>query len=293
MNTLYKLIITFSLFGITSLHAVAEDFEKGLLWKVSGNDLDKPSYIFGTLHLICPDDFTIFPGTEEAIGKAEQVVLELDLTDQNLLMAMQREIMMKEGLTLKDILTEKDYDMVSGFFTDSLGMQIQMFQTMQPFFIQTLLYPHMIDCQPTSYEQYFITQANAHELPVAGLETLEEQLNVFKALTYQQQAEMLVKTIKEFGSQSKEFQEMVEGYIAQDLALIMDMFAKMIEETGGGFEEFNFRLMKERNHRWIPRMEEMMNEKPVFFAVGAGHLSGEDGILKLLVAQGYTVEMVE
>jgi hypothetical protein len=56
-----------------------------------------------------------------------------------------------------------------------------------------------------------------------------------------------------------------------------------------GFEQI---LLINRNRNWIPVMERMMAEKPTFFAVGAGHLGGANGVLQLLKTAGYTVEPI-
>jgi len=273
--------------------AAAGQFDRGILWKVTGNDLPSPSYIFGTLHLICPDDFRVFPGTERALDQSELVVLEIDLSDGELLKSLQAGLLMEDGIILENLLSEKDYARVTAFMSDSLKIPVQMYQSMQPFFIQSFLYPQMIGCYPTSYEDYFITQAAQKDIPVKGLETLDEQLNIFRSMTYEQQAEMLVKTINGYEEQKAEFRKLIDGYLAEDLSVIMEMFRKMEKETGLGYEEFNFRVMKERNHRWIPRMKGRMQRKSVFFAVGAGHLSGPDGILNLLSMEGYTITPVK
>lgn len=265
-----------------------QGFNDGLLWKISGNGLQEPSYIFGTLHLICPDDFIIFPGILEKLDKSTRLVLELDLSDPQLLMGIQMGMVMKNGAELSDFLNVEEMELAKSFFMDSLSMDIGILSRIQPFFLSTLLYPHILNCFPQSYEQYFLDQAREREMEVIGLETLEEQLHVFEALTYREQADLLMEILKEYNEKRMEFSRMLDLYLAADLDGLWQIF----EETKTGTEEFNSRLLQDRNHRWIERMTSLMDQGSVFFALGAGHLPGDEGVLQLLVEKGYVLERV-
>jgi uncharacterized protein len=263
-------------------------FSEGLLWKVSGNGLSEPSYIFGTIHLICPDDFKVFPGTTEHLEKSKLLVLELDLSDPQIMTGVQMGMMMKDGAELKQILDEDDMKMVTAFFADSVGMDINFLARVQPFFLMSMIYPHMIGCFPKSYEDYFIREAKARDIKVEGLETLEEQLHVFDAMSYSEQSEMLMEVLKDYAEKRIEFRKMLDTYLSADLDGLMELF----KETETRYEAFNQRLMADRNHRWIERIEKHMHDQPTFFAVGAGHLPGDDGILQLLAKKGYILERI-
>ncbi|MFN2394156.1 MAG: TraB/GumN family protein [Bacteroidales bacterium] len=280
------ILITCVLF--VNLGFAQQEFNKGLLWKVSGNGLKEPSYIFGTLHVICPDEFIVFPGVEDALKNSEKIILELDISDPQVMIGMQMGMVMKDNKELSDILNEDEYATAAGFFSDSLRMNISMFSKVQPFFLISMAIPHMIQCNPVSYENYFIRMADTLQLELAGLETLQEQLNVFDALTYREQAEMLIETFTEYDSKREEFMKMLRYYLSADLQSLEKLFA----DLDNNFDEFSYRLIRERNERWIGRLDSLMNEKPSFIAVGAGHLPGENGILKLLLDQGYIIERV-
>jgi uncharacterized protein len=264
------------------------DFKEGLLWKITGNGLEHPSYIFGTLHIICPEEFMVFAGTVEMLDQSEQLVLELDLSDPSLLLGIQMGMFMKDNAELRNIVTEEEMELIESFFTDSLSMDINFLARIQPFFLSTMLYPHMLKCFPKSYEQFFLDQAKEREMGVIALETLEEQLYVFEALTYREQADLFIEILTEYNEKRRELREMLDLYLAADLQGLNKIF----EDTSFENEEFNRRVLPDRNHRWIGRMEEIMTEKPTFFALGAGHLPGDEGILQLLVDRGYVLEKV-
>lgn len=281
--------IILTLFLLAGHQGFTQPFAKGLLWKISGNGLSEPSFVFGTIHMICPEAFVVFPGTQQALAQSRQIVLELDFTDPQLMMGIQMGMLMQNNTEIKDLLTHEDYQFLSTFMSDSLGMQVGFVGRIQPFFLLSMTFPHMIQCQPKSYEEFFVNKAKEMQLPVKGLETLQEQLNVFAAMSYTQQAEMLLETLRDYNKQRQELQQLVDTYLTQDLLALNQLFLK----SQSKHEEFNRRLMEERNLRWIPRMEAIMQQTPTFFAVGAGHFTGEHSILDLLAQQGYTVERLE
>ena len=121
---------------------------------------------------------------------------------------------------------------------------------------------------------------------MAGLETIEYQMSMFDSIPYTAQAEMLVESLKADSVGSDQFEDMVRLYKAQDL----DGMQKMFESDEGGLGEYDQLLLVNRNKNWIPIMEEMMSEKPTFFAVGAGHLGGSLGVVALLRKAGYVLK---
>ena len=123
---------------------------------------------------------------------------------------------------------------------------------------------------------------------IIGVETLEEQLAVFDKIPYKKQAELLVQGITDIDKSKKEFAQMIAAYKKQDL----DGFEKIFKESEQGLDEFADVLLLQRNKSWIPVIEREAKEKPTFFAVGAGHLGGKQGVIQLLRQQGYTVKPV-
>lgn len=119
---------------------------------------------------------------------------------------------------------------------------------------------------------------------VLGLETLEDQFAVFDQIPDSAQAHMILEMIDHFPAQQTEFMQMVEAYQKQDLSTLSAMMNDSPDMVG--FEEV---LLLKRNRKWIPVMEEAMSKWGVFFAVGAGHLSGREGLISMLRQAGYDV----
>ncbi|MCU0340750.1 MAG: TraB/GumN family protein [Spirosomaceae bacterium] len=265
--------------------ALAQD--KSLLWEISSNGLTKPSYVYGTIHLICPKDYFLTDATKKAITDCEQVYLELDMDDPALMPKMQQMAFFKDGKKIKDYLTSDQYATLAAYFKQK-GMNLDMMGGMKPLTLTSMMYMALLSCPPQSYEMVFAQMASNTKKEVLGLETLEAQMGVFDSIPYQKQAEMLVVMAKDGEKSVKEFEKMVATYKAQDVEALL----KLMDESEMDFDGYEELLLNNRNAAWIPVMQHAMQARPTFFAVGAAHLGGEKGVLQLLRKQGYTVRAV-
>ena len=82
---------------------------------------------------------------------------------------------------------------------------------------------------------------------------------------------------------------MVNVYREQDL----EKMDELMKKSDPGMESYMDLLLYNRNRRWVTIMPDSMKEGSVLFAVGAGHLPGEDGVIKLLQKKGYTVKPLD
>lgn len=271
--------------------------EKALLWEISGNGLSQPSYVFGTIHIISRDDYFFTSSMQQALESAETVAFEInmeDMSDFSKIMGMMAGMYMNEGKTLRDLLSDEDYSLVEAHFKKK-GLPLAFLERIKPMFLSMLAggdeaMNFSLDgsSDMVSYEMELMSLAKAREIEIAGLETIEYQMSLFDSIPYDAQAKMLVAAIQAEGNGQDQLEQMVALYKAQD---IHGMQAVMDSEEGGlgGYEEI---LLLKRNRNWIPSMIEMMGSKPVFFAVGAGHLGGPEGVLFLLRQAGYEVRPV-
>ncbi len=270
--------------------------ENSLLWKISGKDLPTPSYLYGTIHLIGKDDFFLTDSTRAAIDRAQLVTFEINMEDMMNLPA-QLGLMMKsfmsDGKSLRDLVTEEEYALVKAHF-DKMGLPLFLFERMKPMFLTVFA---SMDMSPdamssgemVSYEVKIMDIAKQQKKKMGGLETAEYQMSMFDSIPYEAQAQMLVESIKSADTGSDEMEEMVKLYKSQDINGMVTMM-RADEEGVGGYEDL---LLVTRNKNWIPVMGEMMMKQPAFFAVGAGHLGGENGVVALLRKEGYTVVPVK
>lgn len=282
-------MILAAMVALTSSYTVvqAQD-DNSLLWQIFGNGLAQPSYLFGTIHLMCPDDIQVTEAMESALKDSEKVVMEVDMDEPNIMMDMQKAAMMTDGTTLNDLLSEEEYQMVGNYLQDSLKIPIQALNTMKPLMLSMLTFLDVLDCQPGSYEMVLTQRAKSQEKEVLGLETIEDQTAVFDAIPLEEQSDYLVEAIEKYDETVAETESMIDAYQKGSVSELYDITHEAMKDM----ENAEKALLTDRNQKWIPTMEEMVKQQPTFFAVGAAHLGGTQGVIALLKEKGYTVEPI-
>ena len=278
--------------------------ENALLWRVSGNGLSQPSYLFGTHHLIPVSFLETVPGLTEAFASTLQVVGELDMSNpaamMELQMLMTQRGMMPEGVTYAQLLSPEDYALLDNTLTSLLGVGLAMLGQMQPTVLSTTIstmkmmqeFPEMTG--ETSLDLYFQEQAIARSLPVKALDTTESQLHaMFGVASIERQAEALMCMLHHPELAAELIHRMNDLYIAFD---IQGLYTLSLEEDANSpcpsTDEERHALTRDRHLRCITRLSAIIQETPSFVAVGALHLPGEYGLIAGLRRAGYTVEAV-
>ena len=263
-----------------------------LLWEISGNGLKQQSYLFGTIHIIGKEDYFWTDVMNDKFNSTKTLVLEIDLENSMMAMlSMMGNVRMKDGTSLQDLLTEEEYKLVEDYFNDEMGMPIAIFDRIKPMFTSMMISEGGQDNmeEMTSYEMELMDKAKVNKMNVEGLETIKYQMSMFDSIPYEDQAKMLVESVK--GGDDTEgdvMNAMIELYKNQDI----DGLYELIMQEDSDMETFEDILLINRNKNWIPKIEKFARQKPTFFAVGAGHLPGEKGVINLLKAAGFTVQPV-
>ncbi|WP_299335550.1 TraB/GumN family protein [uncultured Psychroserpens sp.] len=280
------LSLALALLGIFSIQG--QELEKSLLWEISGNGLTEPSYLYGTIHMTC--DASLDEDIKTALDKTTLLVLEIDMDEPGMQTAMMTGLYMQDGQTLKDLVSEEDYVTLSAFVKEQMGMPLDALGNVKPFFISAMFYPKLLGCPVQSYEQALMDVAHEQKEEVLGLETVEEQLNVFNKIPYKDQAADLLRSAKDNLAYDKEsFQKMLQLYDAEDIEGIDKM---MKDDRNLTTTKHRDKMLDNRNKNWIPKIEEFSKKQATFYGVGAGHLAGDNGVIKLLRKAGYTVKAV-
>lgn len=267
--------------------------DQTLLWRISGNGLQAPSYIFGTIHMICADNIQLSDSLTQAIEKADGVYLELDMDNMFEMLGAVRKMKMRGDTTLADLLPAPDYELVKTYFKNKGGlMPFSMLETMKPMLAASTLMEAAADCDNAqAMEQLVMKEAKRNGKGVKGLETMGYQLSIFDSIPYKLQAEQLAAYIKTHDSaeeSKKELAELENAYRSQDLAKM----EQLTLQEDMGIARFTDLLLYNRNQNWAVKMKEIMPGKSLVFAVGAGHLPGDKGVLSILRKMGYRVEPV-
>lgn len=258
-----------------------------LLYQVKSKD-KKVSYLFGTIHMI-PDSLYYFPGKlDKIISKSDEVILEIaNLSDQSSVM----KLMLLDSGSCFDIFTPQQKDSVLNWGANLLGIKPDQFEKgfekRKPFTLLQLSFQKMISGKVRMVDMEIESKAQQNKIPVSGLETVEYQLSIFDKIPPGELAGFIMEAVRNPQEGEENFQKMVHYYHRQDLESLANLILES-DELGSSAEE----LLDKRNHNWIPKMEELMKAKSCFFAVGAGHLGGSNGVIELLRKRGYEVTPV-
>ena len=256
--------------------------ENSLLWEVSGNGLPKLSYLYGTIHMICGNDYFLSEKTKKAFNASESLFLEIDLSDPNELAFMQKAAMGTEPLSKK--LTSKQLTDLDIILRENTGMTIQQVDSFSMLTVLSLISMKSFGCENLKfYEMEFIGLAKESKKSIGGLETIEAQIQFLnKAYSNDEMIAMLKET------NGEETEKMVRNYVKENLPELYKEITtpKLMNENSKKW------LLEARNTNWAVKMPNIMKSQSTFFAVGAAHLLGDDGLINLLIKAGYSVKPV-
>ena len=256
--------------------------DKSLLWEISGNGLSKSSYLYGTIHMICGNDYLLSDKTKKAFTASDNLVLEVNLSDPKELSVAQQLAYGKEPLS--KTLSPEQLNDLDALLQKRTGMTVKQVDKFSLMTVMSLITMKSFGCVDIkSYEMEFIAMAKESDKSVTGFETLQSQMD-FLSKGYSD-AEMITMLQESNDDTTK---KMVQNYIQENLPeLYKDITApKVMNENAKKW------LLDVRNENWVVKMPDMMKDKSTFFAVGAAHLLDEQGVINLLRKKGYIVKPI-
>jgi len=287
MRFILSIVTSILLMGCNAQRPSLQKDNNTLLWQVSGKGLQNPSYLFGTFHLMCAGDIHFSEPLKNALKNSKEMYMEMDMDDPSTLFSGLLYLNMKNGVKLRDLYSEKDYERLEKYFNDTLHTPLIMLQNAKPYFLVALLYPKMLNCaSPSGVEEELVKLAKEDKKEIQGLETMQFQASVFDSIPYDWQAKELLKNIDSSLQYKKEFDTMLMVYKNQRL----DDIGRLFNKSEFGSAAFEDLLITNRNKNWVGQLKKIMNNESVFVAVGAGHLVGDNGLISLLRKEGYSVE---
>lgn len=266
--------------------------DKSLLWEVTGKGLAKPVFIYGTMHLLCEKDAALSDNLKKVIAAADEIYFEIDMDDVGQLLSGFTLGKMKNDTAISQLLSEEEYQRIEHFFSQNgLGVQLKMFNHMQPMLISSLVYQALLPCDQTDgIEMNIMKIAKQNNKEIKGLETTAFQVSLIDQIPYRQQAQELLYSIDSISSTKLENDEMTRIYKEQDIDKLLDYSLKT---DAGTTEEVQDVMINQRNKNWAEQFPDITKNKTLLIAVGAGHLGGNQGLINLLKEKGYNLRAVQ
>ena len=279
-----------------------------ILYRISGKGLESPSYIVGTYHLAPSSFVDSIPGIHQAIEQTNQVCGELDMMDafkpENTAKMLKAQ-MLPEGTTLSSLLTAEQLERLNAKLLEVMGSNLNdeafaaQIDKMTPAALSTTLTLSSFMKETPSFnpmeliDNYFQMNALQNGKAVKGFETVDLQMGILYGAPIEKQVSDLMCVVDHFDVANEMVKRITTAYFSQDLKQIEEAMEEESNLDCETSEEDEDILINNRNRNWVEIMPDMMAEQPTLFVVGAGHLCGEKGVLKLLEKTGYTVEGVK
>lgn len=264
-------------------------FGDGLLWRIEREGV-AASYLFGTIHVSDPRVLDIPAPVESALRASRLFVMEA-LFEPGAVARFAGSMYFDDGTRLEDLagrpLAERAQSLLLRF-----NVPAEAARSLKPWAaFLTLNQPQSDSGLPL--DLLLMQRAQEHGLQVQGLETLEEQAEVFAAFSDAEQVAMLRDTVCHFDLVQAQLGRLVELYLRGDVAAII----RLTGEYAGSDRELAARMEKllidDRNARMVERLQGVLLRGGAFVAIGALHLPGSGGILALLERRGYALTRMQ
>ena len=279
-----KKLFLIQLFTIVSMATIFAQ-ENSVLWKISGNNLKTDSYLLGTIHILCPEDFVMHDKVKRVIGEVDQVIFEVDLFNPENTALMQQKMMSPTQDFLSNLKSDQ-IQLVDSVLTAN-QLSIKMFDMLHPAMVMSLLTLKSFNC-PNPMEIKSV-ENEVHKLAegknIADLETIEFQMEMLGKIAT---PEYFYNYLKLYDEAGKLTQQMVIAYNKQDLSILEEV----ISDPNWMTPEVYDLMLTQRNNNWLDVIPSRISENKTLIAVGAAHLIGKDGLIQQLREKGYTVTPV-
>lgn len=259
--------------------------KKTILYAVSGNGLEHESYMQGLFH-VEHKDYDFSPQMKKAIAKTDLLVTEIDFSLQKAFLTAAKDIILKIGSDYG--LKPKQIAILFAYMRDgkAVGLAVPAFT----------INAHG-EIQSPEERLYNLFQEQGKR--TQALETIEEQMGL-SAIKDPDSRELIMvfsylsNILKHLASVEKDKNDRAYYEKLWHMYLTGEALPKALQiRWNSEIEEIYAEVLARRNKLWIPRMQKIMHEQPTYFAVGRWHFFGPQGLLKLLLEAGYTVEKIE
>jgi uncharacterized protein len=300
-NFLLLLLLVFPVVCFAELSApecvTAEDYEdtaptqveygQGLLWKVS--KAGTPSnYIFGTIHVSDEAIVNLPDEVSDALKQATSFVMEV-IPEPAEVMTFASLMYFADGQKLTDHVSQALYDEIVSLLA-SYHIPAEAVVLLKPWAaFLTMSYPpefgQVLDMQ-------LLHKARQLGAKVKGLESMQEQIDIFNTLPLQSQIKILSDTVCHYDLAEADFEKMKSLYIARDLAGLYAFSQRYSLSDDEVYNDLIKKLLVDRNYTMAERMQAELENGNAFIAIGAMHLPGDEGVLSLLAKSNYDISRV-
>ncbi|QSE98483.1 TraB/GumN family protein [Fulvivirga lutea] len=261
------------------------------LYKIEGNGLNEPSYLFGTINFLPKFGYFVPDEVKNAIIASRVFVTKTDLrrkTQQKFTEAVK---IPNDG-TVNKYLTEEEQKQLRAIIEEYGGRNQaydNFYSKLQPIILVTATTALTLQYNITYPERELEDIAKDNRLKFNSLSDVDEEIAAFEQFPIEDQIEALKYTINNFDDHLSDYNKMVRAYMKeQNMEVVKEETFKATNES----EKFKEVYYDNRTEKWLPDVVKLIKSKPTFFALGVPHIIGESGLVSLLEKEGYTITPV-
>jgi uncharacterized protein YbaP (TraB family) len=267
----------------------AADRGHGLLWEVRGDGMP-PSFLFGTIHSEDPEVLRLATPVQQAFDDADSVVMEV-MMDMQAMIYSSSAMLMVDGRVLSDIIGQSLFEKTARAVS-ARGIPEIVLERMKPWAVATTLSMPSPETGMVLDLKLFQAAEQAGK-QLHGLESIREQLDVFETMPERDQVLLLQDAVDNLEMIDDMNAALLSAWKRRDLAAMMAISDDAMQSGDQRIaRDFEQRLIVDRNRLMAERIEPHLARGRAFIAVGALHLPGDEGLLKLLEQRGYTLRVV-
>ena len=291
MQRIYTYLLLLVCLSLTGAVNAQQTDGKALLWRINGNGLTKPSYLYGGTDMICMDDLNWSQAMQDRMNECTTVCFQLDIADPMIKEKAKEAITIRDGRHLKDYFAPAVYPKVVMYAKDSLGVDLENLQRFTPLAVQPFIVKKLLGCPGAlSYDLQMMQLALKAGKKITGLETIDETMQTADAIKFNDKVAMALTEMATGSNYYKIYRtSLVQAHKQQDLPQMNDLFRHSRMFSDGDIATF----LGGSINRWASRMPALMQQAPVFFEFNGVYLGGNDGLIAKLRKAGYTVDPVQ
>ncbi len=276
------------------LCAAAPLVARSSVWKVTRGH--STLFLGGTIHMLRPADFPLPAEFDTAFAASSRLVFETDvarLQSPDMHAAIATHGMFADGTTLDQVLTPTAWKAATAYSAQA-GLPLDAMKQMKPWLFTVMMAALELQKLGISNEGvdfHFFQQAADAGKTTGELESFERHIQHLVNLGAGHESEMIIKSIEDLAELPRTLDDLIAAWRAGDTEKID---ALMLRDIRKKYPAVFKNLLADRNQAWLPKLEELLTTADVeFVLVGAGHLSGREGLLALLKARGCKLEQIE
>lgn len=265
--------------------------QKHMLWEISRGG-ETEGFLVGSIHFMKPDVYPLPPAFDDAFEASDVMAFETNIDS---VQAQAQSLIGRLGMypgekTLESELSDSTYTLLQTR-ADSLGLNLSQMRKLEPWVISIII--PATQMQKAGYsgqsgiDVHFFNRAKEAEKERVAFETVAEQLRFFDNFPADRQEAYLAYSLQDANQNVEMIDEMVAAWTKGDADRLEDLVQ---EEMRTGFPDLYETLIVDRNNDWMPQIKTLLDgDETPFIVVGAGHVTGEHGIVAMLRDSGYTV----